>query len=167
MLKGKLIEEITKKSIGLEKYGLNDLAWSKEDAQNLINLLMTEKIGILGGDVYQLTSYSFRPLGDNWSCEYNYNELIDDYYLRSKIESLKYINNYPVSDEEGIIFSITFTEQITRLRDAEPSITAVRLDDHWLFCPNCLDAWESDSREPKVICPKCDQIFLNPIQRVE
>jgi hypothetical protein len=54
-----------------------------------------------------------------------------------------------------------------RLRDAEPSITAVRLDDHWLFCPNCLDAWESDSREPKVICPKCDQIFLNPIQRVE
>jgi hypothetical protein len=57
--------------------------------------------------------------------------------------------------------------EVARLRDAEPSITAVRLDDHWLFCPDCLDAWESDSRESKVICPKCDQIFLNPMQGVE
>lgn len=36
-------EKIMQKSIPLDKYGMNDLAWSKADAQNLINLIMRDK----------------------------------------------------------------------------------------------------------------------------
>lgn len=38
------------KSLSLEKYGLNDFAWIKEDAQNLIRAIMKNHIGIFGGD---------------------------------------------------------------------------------------------------------------------
>jgi hypothetical protein len=43
----------------------------------------------------------------NWSCEFDDEK---DGFLRSKIESQKYIENYPVQPEEKIVFSITFTE---------------------------------------------------------
>ena len=39
---------------------------------------------------------------------------------------------------------------------------ATELDKEWLFCPNCLDAWESNSRDAMVICPKCNHAFHNP-----
>ena len=108
----KIKEKIIKKSISLEKYGINDLAWQKEDAQNLINSIMKDGVGILGGDVYKLTPHHLEPIYDNWSCEPNEKESEGEYYLRSKIESLRYIENYSVQPEENIVFSITFTEEI-------------------------------------------------------
>lgn len=112
MLKQEIKDKITKKSISLEGYGINDLSWSKEDAKRLINEIMKDKIGILGGDVYKLTPKRLEPLSDNWSCEPSETESEEEYYSRSKSESLKYIENYPVEPEEKIIFSITFTEKI-------------------------------------------------------
>lgn len=112
MLKQEIKDKITQKSISLEGYGINDLAWSKEDAKNLINEIMKDKVGILGGDVYKLTPKRLEPLSDNWSCEPKETESEEEYYSRSKSESLKYIENYPVEPEEKIIFSITFTEKI-------------------------------------------------------
>ena len=64
----KIKEKIIKKSISLEKYGINDLAWQKEDAQNLINSIMKDGVGILGGDVYKLTPHHLEPIYDNLSC---------------------------------------------------------------------------------------------------
>ena len=112
MLNQEVKKKITKKSISLEEYGFNDLAWNKEDAQDLIDEIMKDKIGILGGDVYRLTSTHLEPLPDNWSFEPAEKESEEEYYLRSKSESLKYIKNYPVQPGEKILFSITFTEKI-------------------------------------------------------
>ena len=112
MLKQEIKEKITQKSIPLEEYGFNDLAWNKEDAEDLIDEIMKDKIGILGGDVYRLTSTHLEPLPENWSCEPTEKESEGEYYLRSKSESLKYIKNYPVQPGEKILFSITFTEKI-------------------------------------------------------
>lgn len=111
MLKQEIKEKITQKSISLEGYGLNDLAWTKEDAKNLINSIMKDRIGILGGDVYKLTLNRLEPLYDNWACEPAATESKEEYYSRSKSESLKYIENYPVQAEKNIVFSITFTEK--------------------------------------------------------
>lgn len=55
-------EKIIKKSLSLEKYGLNELAWNKENAKNLIRIIMKDPIGIVGGDVYKLTSNRLEPL---------------------------------------------------------------------------------------------------------
>ena len=112
MLKHDIKEKINKKSISLEEYGLNDLAWNKEDAEKLIHEIMTDEIGIFGGDVYKLTSTNLESLTENWSCEPTDKESEREYYLRSKTESLKYIKNYPIQPGEKILFSITFTEKI-------------------------------------------------------
>ena len=112
MLKQEIKEKIIQKSISLEEYGLNDLAWSKEDAKKLLNEIMKDKIGILGGDVYRLTPTRLEPLPDSWSCEPMENEPEEHYYFRSKSESLKYIENYPVEIRERIVFSIIFTENV-------------------------------------------------------
>lgn len=110
MISDKLRQKIMNKVISLEKFGINDLAWHKRDVTNLINSLMGDDIGILGGDVYRLTGKQLQPTYDNWACEPNNQESLKDYYSRSKRESLSYIENYPIEDEENIVFSITFTE---------------------------------------------------------
>lgn len=104
-------EKIMAHSIILEKYGIDDLAWSKEGAQKLILLIEKDKIGLLGGDVYKLTS-NLEPLSDNWCCELSDSETEEEFYPRSKKESLKYIESYPVAKGEEILFSIIFTEKI-------------------------------------------------------
>lgn len=104
-------QKIFQKSISLEKYGLNDLAWNKKDAKNLIRSIMQDHIGILGGDVYKLQADRLEPLYDNWSCEPTNAESEEEYYKRSKVESLNYIENYSNESEENVIFSITFTEK--------------------------------------------------------
>jgi hypothetical protein len=113
MQKQNIKKKIFQKSISLEAYGLNELAWEKEDAKYLINLIMDDKIGILGGDVYRLISNHLEPLYDNWACEPIKSETEKEYYRRSKIESLNYIKNYFVPPGENIIFSITFTEKFS------------------------------------------------------
>lgn len=69
------------------------------------------KIGILSGDIYELTEGCLIPVYDNWLCEKNKKESLNDYYLRSKVESLNYIENYEVSSKKNVVFVIVFTEQ--------------------------------------------------------
>lgn len=111
MLKHEIKEKINQRFISLKRYGLNDLAWAKEDAKNLINSIIKDRIAILGGDVYRLTPNRLEPLYDNWACEAGATESEEEYHSRSKSESLKYIQNYPVRAGESIVFSITFTEK--------------------------------------------------------
>lgn len=52
--------------------------------------------------------------------------------------------------------------QFEYTQDVSPS-PAQALDDNWLYCPICIDAWESsDTAKRIVICPKCNNAFLNP-----
>lgn len=91
-----LKDKLNKKAISLESYGINDLAWNKEDALALITSIMSDRIGILGGDVYKINSGSLEPLYDNWSYEFNEMESKEIQNTRSKIKSLNYIKNYPI-----------------------------------------------------------------------
>jgi hypothetical protein len=63
-------------------------------------------------DVYYYKSDRLKPLCDNWSCEPFPEETKEDYYVRSKSESIKYITGYPIDTTGEIIFSITFTDQV-------------------------------------------------------
>jgi hypothetical protein len=46
----------------------------------------------------------------------------------------------------------------------DPSISdkTQALDDEWLMCPFCIDAWQSDSKDGMVICPTCHRKLHNP-----
>lgn len=107
-----LNDKLKDKSISLEKFGLNDLAWKKEDAKSLLQSIRDDKIGVLGGEVFKMSSNQLIPLYDNWACEPQNSETDDEFYIRSKSESLKYIKNYPCDGMNDILFSITFTEKI-------------------------------------------------------
>ena len=116
MIKREIKEKIIKNAISLKRYGINNLAWSKENGQKLIHEIENDNIGVLGGDIYKLT-LNLEPLPDNWSCEPNGLESEEEFYVRSKAESLKYITDYPVKSGEKILFSIIFTEQIWFIRE--------------------------------------------------
>lgn len=83
----------------------------------------------------------------------------------------EWANNHPdfydkLSDDEDEELEI-FTKY-KKLMDVEfpdPSIiiSAEIIDDNWLFCPLCIDGWESsDNLDALVICPKCKNILNNP-----
>lgn len=112
MLNRLIEEKITQNAVSLDKYGINQLAWEKADAMKLIFSIMNDRIGVLGGDVYRLTSDRLEPLCDNWLNEPSDVESLDEFFLRSKSETLKYIEVYPVDAEEKILFSIIFTEKM-------------------------------------------------------
>jgi tRNA(Ile2) C34 agmatinyltransferase TiaS len=40
--------------------------------------------------------------------------------------------------------------------------TATVLNDNWVQCPLCGDAWESTSLDAMVRCPKCQGLSRNP-----
>jgi hypothetical protein len=112
MIKNSIKEKILKKVIFLSEFGINDLTWEKEDAKKLIVELMNEDIGILGGSVYKIDLKNLIPLYDSWFCEINDRETIQEHYLKSKIKTLEYIDKYPIYQDEKILFSITFSENI-------------------------------------------------------
>jgi len=112
MIKKEIQEKILKKAISLKEFGANDLTWEKESAKKLINLLMEDEIGILGGSVYKIDSNKLIPLYDNWYLEPDVKEETKEYYTRSKKKAFEYINNYPVYPDEKIIFSLVFTEDV-------------------------------------------------------
>ena len=46
--------------------------------------------------------------------------------------------------------------------DLSISMHADALDDEWLMCPYCVDAWESTSKDAMVLCPMCLKTSHNP-----
>lgn len=42
-------------------------------------------------------------------------------------------------------------------------MTAVMIDGNWLLCPNCGEAFESNSNDGLVICHKCSSTMNNPL----
>ncbi len=162
MIKRQIREKILGNAVTLSRFGLNDLAWDKESAKFLIDSLKSDDIGILGGDVYKIDSDHIIPLGDNWSSNPREGENKEDYYLRSKFESLRYVDVYPIHAKEFILFSITFTEDIDSQSIFQIERNAEDISQGWLYCPVCHDAWESTSICKVVLCPSCETIFNNP-----
>ncbi|CRX38694.1 Imm40 family immunity protein [Estrella lausannensis] len=112
MIQSCIKKKILEKAVSLEKFGMNDLAWEKDAAVTLINSLMNDDIGILGGSVYKIDSNNFMPMYDNWSCNPDSKEVSKDFNFRSKTRALEYINKYPIYLDERILFSLVFTEDV-------------------------------------------------------
>lgn len=74
--------------------------------------------------------------------------------------------------EEGEEFELSYEEleKIAddliegELKNPDPSIEklAIILDEKWLMCPDCIDGWESTSKNAMVICSNCNQVLHNP-----
>ncbi len=162
MIKRQIREKILGDAVALSRFGLYDLAWDRESAKFLIDSLKSDDIGILGGNVYKIESDWLIPLSDNWSCNPTVGENKKEYYLRSKLESLKYIEAYPNHENELILFSIGFTEDLDSQSILHIKKNAEDIGQGWLYCPVCHDAWASTSICKVVLCPNCETILNNP-----
>lgn len=56
-------------------------------------------------------------------------------------------------------------QNYNRQKDTSVLKRAIILNEKWLMCPDCTDAWEISSSEAMVICPKCDSALHNPRYR--
>ena len=170
MIPDYLIKKIIDKAKSLNKFGIDDIAWGKKEAKNLIISLMEDDIGILGGDVYKLDSEHLISLGDGWATDPNEGESKQNYFSRSKMHALDYINRYPIKDSESILFAIVFTERIVYGGGWEDMLNPIlsikekaeALGENWLLCPLCVDAWQTDSTNAMIRCPQCMEIIHNP-----
>ena len=68
---------------------------------------------------------------------------------------------------DGSAREVNIFEQYKAFMDMEypsPSVTekAELIEDNWLMCPKCLEAWQSDVILGMVDCPQCSSVLLNP-----
>ena len=40
---------------------------------------------------------------------------------------------------------------------------ALLIQERWLMCPDCSEAWKPSSCDAMIICPACDQLLQNPL----
>jgi uncharacterized CHY-type Zn-finger protein len=55
-------------------------------------------------------------------------------------------------------------QQSADLEFVDPSVTkaAEAIDGNWVLCPVCSDAWEFESTDAMVRCPKCQSVLRSP-----
>ena len=87
----------------------------------------------------------------------------------TKIAYPEWANNHYYYDAltDGDKEEVEIFKKYKALMDLEfsnPGITdkATALDEDWLLCPFCIDAWQTTSKDGMVICPKCQRMLHNP-----
>ncbi len=112
---------------------------------------------VVDGKMSKYWTYAFYP-----DTDYYRTETIWAYPEWAKNPYRYYDRLSDGEDEEVEIF-----KKYKALMDVEfpnPSILdrATILDDAWLMCSYCIDAWESISNDGMVICPTCHRMMHNP-----
>jgi hypothetical protein len=101
----KQIDELLKEGYPLQGIGINNWAFSKKDAMEILNRFEELKVSILGGDVYELTNNIVQPNYDNWYFNRLSNETDIEFLKRSIKRAKDYITNYIVRDPSQIFFA--------------------------------------------------------------
>jgi hypothetical protein len=103
---------LLEKAISLEKQGIHEYVWIWRDALLVINFLTSNRILVLGGDVYFPEKDRLRPTYDNWYV--NRNGLIptDTDLQHAQALSSNYIEAYVKKNGEKYFFSIVADFQV-------------------------------------------------------
>ncbi len=128
MISEALNTKIGDKAISLEAYGYNDLVWNYQDAIDLLHSLEGEPIAVLGGSLCEVQEDKVSWRSEGWYCDPNEDESREEYFSRSHLEALKYIENFPEPQKYALFYSMTFNEiidldQLTRNRIAKIHLT--------------------------------------------
>jgi hypothetical protein len=141
--------------------------------KKIINLFENQKIGLfdLIGGLSGLLN-ALESVDDFWKddfqVEVNTLEMVHD-----SIEDGS-ISKWRENPQETVQVSILKLKEMTTLllekylRLSDPNIleVAILADSNWVICSKCNDAWESNSTNAMVICPKCECLLHNPLWHV-
>ena len=100
----KKVESIISIGLALHEKGICNWALSKEQALEVLDKFEVEKISVLGGDVYELNGDEPESNYDNWSCDREPDEALEDYAVRSIKKARDYISNYRRPSEKQELF---------------------------------------------------------------
>lgn len=98
------INELLNKGISLQGIGINNWAFSKDDALDILNRFEELQVSILGGDVCELINNRIQPNYDNWYCNRLSNETDVEFSKRSIKRAKDYIMDYNVDNPNQIFF---------------------------------------------------------------
>lgn len=91
------IDNVLKKGIPLDPFGINNFAFPKECALNAVEELRSLGVAILGGDVYVESDDGFKANYDNWYCNRLDGESACDFVTRSTNDAELYIRRYSIN----------------------------------------------------------------------
>ena len=104
-------EPLRSQGISLEDLDIDEVAWGKGDALEVIESLRGTKIAILGGDVYRSESWGLAPTYDSWLCDRMEGEQAFEYAQRTRHEARAYIETYGAGQDGNVLFSLRFSTQ--------------------------------------------------------
>lgn len=100
----KKVESIISSGVALHDTGVSNWALSKEQALNALDKFEVEKISVLGGDVYELNDGELESNYDNWYCDREPDESLENYVTRSINKARAYISNYRSQNQKQEMF---------------------------------------------------------------
>ena len=90
--------ELKGKDINLTHLGVNEVAWQRSDAIQLLDSFMSKSVFVLGGDVLSNQNDNYKHNYDNWYFEKEHGD-----EKESILKAKEYISNYPEGDYVFVI----------------------------------------------------------------
>lgn len=100
-------EPVLSRASSLEVIGLHEIAWPLSTIREVVELLSSMSVAVLGGDVYEVHGNTFTPTYENWFCERLPDESIEEFGSRSRNVAMQ------------------FAEQIAKYHESEPVVSLV------------------------------------------
>ena len=85
-------------------FGTESVGLTREHAITAIELARAEGVQILGGDVFLRDEDSVHPAYANWYVNHSAGEGAREYSMRSCDEAERYVQEYPKSDRDNLLF---------------------------------------------------------------
>lgn len=95
-------QNIGRKGISLKCLGINEVAWTFNDAMDLLDKYQNNHCIVPGADVYKITDGTIKDTGDNWY----HNQGTDDDVGNSVKKAREYIHRYSQINKGDFAFSI-------------------------------------------------------------
>jgi Immunity protein 40 len=97
------------KSLG--EVGVNAYAFAKPDALELITLVESSHVPILGGDVYEIVDGRFSLTYDNWYCQKEDFPSEEEYVKSSAAKARDYVTDYADPVDGTVLYRIVFPDE--------------------------------------------------------
>ena len=89
-----------------------DIAWKREDARRVLDVLQREGLAVPGGDVCELTNGELKYNYDNWYCNPTRKEQFASYADRSVAYAVDYIERYPEPSGSIVMYVLVVSDVI-------------------------------------------------------
>jgi hypothetical protein len=110
-LPSEIPEALRSVGVSLERLGLDGIAWSRDDALQVIASLDGTIIAVTEGEVFTSERWGLLPAGEAWSCDRIRNESTFDYAARSQERAASFIEEYQHEGPADVFFALQFSDQ--------------------------------------------------------